>query len=114
MFIHVWGVAVVPGADPSGASSDISCAHVLKVLADETRLAVMELLLDGPRHVAEINASLDIEQSLLSHHLKVLREAGLVTARRTGRKVLYSLSQSVQGRRRGRAIDLGCCRLSFD
>jgi len=91
-----------------------SCASLLKVLADETRLAVVERLLTGAMHVGEINATLGVEQSLLSHHLKVLREAGVVTAKRDGKQVLYSLAKHVQGSRRGRAIDLGCCRISFD
>lgn len=98
--------------DESG--EQISCASVLKVLADETRLAVVRQLLSGPRQVAEINASLEVEQTLLSHHLKVLRDAQLVTSRREGKHVVYSLAQAIQGRRRGRAIHLGCCLISFD
>ena len=92
----------------------VSCASVLKVLADETRLAVVERLLNGPKHVGEINETLGVEQTLLSHHLKVLRDAGLVTAERNGKHVRYSLARAVQGRRRGRAINLGCCLISFD
>lgn len=90
------------------------CASVLKVLADSTRLAVVEKLLDGPQHVGEINATLGVEQSLLSHHLKVLRDAGLVTAERDGKQVLYALADHLRARRRNRAIDLGCCLISFD
>ncbi len=91
-----------------------SCADVLKVLADETRLAVVEQLMEGPKHVGEINDQLDVEQTLLSHHLRVLRDAGLVTSQRDGKQVLYSLAKHVQGSRRGRAINLGCCKISFD
>lgn len=91
-----------------------SCARLLKVLADETRLAVVERLLGGPLHVGEINETLGVEQTLLSHHLKVLRDAGLVTAERDGKQVLYALAKNVQGARRGRAINLGCCLISFD
>lgn len=99
----------------SGADGDkISCASVLKVLADATRLAVIELLMDGPKHVGEINETLGVEQTLLSHHLKVLRDANLVISERDGKNVLYSLEKSVLGRRRGRAINLGCCLISFD
>ncbi|MFT5300483.1 MAG: DNA-binding transcriptional ArsR family regulator [Mariniblastus sp.] len=90
------------------------CASVLKVLADETRLAVVELLMDGPLHVGEMNASLNVEQTLLSHHLRVLREAGLVESERKGKQVLYSLANQVQSKRRGRAINLGCCKISFE
>jgi DNA-binding transcriptional ArsR family regulator len=90
------------------------CARILKVLADSTRLRVVEALMDGPKHVNELNAKLKLEQSLLSHHLKVLRDSKLVSAERDGKAVLYSLSSKVAGKRSGRAIDLGCCRISFD
>ncbi len=98
----------------ANSGQETSCASLLKVLADETRLAVVEQLLDGPKHVAEINESLQVEQSLLSHHLKVLRDAGLVTAERNGKQVCYSLAKTVKGNRRCRAINLGCCLISFD
>jgi ArsR family transcriptional regulator len=90
------------------------CVRKLKVLADTTRLAVLEILMEGPRHVGELNAVLGVEQSLLSHHLKVLREEGFVEAIRDGKAVLYSLTPEVQRAKAGRAIDLGCCLLSFD
>lgn len=90
------------------------CASVLKVLADDTRLAVVELLMKGPMSVSEINDELQIEQTLLSHHLRTLRNAGLVTTQREGKHVMYSLAKLVQASRRGRAINLGCCKISFD
>jgi len=95
------------------AGDDVSCASVLKVLADETRLAVVEQLLDRPKTVSEINESLGVESTLLSHHLKALREANIITGERDGRYVSYSLVPALLARRKGRAIDLGCCTLSF-
>ncbi|MEM7305123.1 MAG: metalloregulator ArsR/SmtB family transcription factor [Planctomycetota bacterium] len=89
------------------------CVDRLKVLADPTRLEVMQQLLDGPKHVGEMNAALDVEQSLLSHHLKVLREAKLVEAERDGKAVLYRLAPDVRIGRGRRGINLGCCSLSF-
>jgi ArsR family transcriptional regulator len=91
-----------------------SCASLLKVLADETRLAVVQQLFDGPKHVAEINECLRLEQSLLSHHLKVLRESGIVLAERDGKAVLYRLAPEVVVRRAGKAVNLGCCLISFE
>lgn len=91
-----------------------TCADKLKVLADEARLAVVELLMGGPLHVGEINEHLQLEQSLLSHHLRVLREAGLVESQRDGKAVLYRLAPDVQAARKGKAINLGCCRISFE
>ena len=90
------------------------CASMLKVLADETRLAVVEALFDGALHVGDIKARLQVELTLLSHHLKVLRESSFVEAERDGKAVLYRLAPSVEAVRSGRGIDLGCCKLTFD
>jgi len=90
------------------------CVRKLKVLADTTRLAVLEILMEGPKYVGELNVVLGLEQSLLSHHLKVLRQEGLVEATRDGKAVLYSLTPAVQRAKAGRVIDLGCCFLSFE
>lgn len=95
-------------------SSQSFCAHQLKILADSTRLAVLQLLWSGPKHVGEMNAVLQIEQSLLSHHLKVLRDEGFITATRDGKAVLYQLESAVRSASSGRAIELGCCRLLFE
>jgi ArsR family transcriptional regulator, nickel/cobalt-responsive transcriptional repressor len=95
-------------------ASDISCADMLKVLADETRLEVVRLLMSGPKHVNELNENLKVDSSLFSHHLRVLREGGIVTAERDGKAVLYSLAPAVQGRRSGNSINLGCCVIAFD
>jgi len=94
-------------ADPA------SCANLLKVLADEKRLAVVRRLMDGPKHVGELNETLCLEQSRLSHHLKILREAGLVESKRDGKAVLYSLSPNFRSTTTGEAINLGCCMISF-
>ena len=95
--------------------TDDGCVTKLKVLADGTRLAVIRALLKGPQHVNEINATIDVDQSLLSHHLRVLRDAGVVESQRNGKAVLYRLAESVtMDEHSGGGIDLGCCRLSFE
>ncbi len=99
---------------PKNELPQLFCVRKLKVLADTTRLAVLEILMDGPKHVGELNAVLGVEQSLLSHHLKVLRGEGFVETTRDGKAVLYSLAPGVQRANVGRAIDLGCCLLSFN
>ena len=96
-------------SDPSPQS----CADKLKVLADTTRLAVLESLMDRPKHVNELMESLNVEQSLLSHHLAQLREAGLVEAIRDGKAVLYQLAPGIATASAEKALDLGCCQLSF-
>ncbi len=92
------------------------CAARLKTLSDETRLAVVRALMHGPRHVGELMQALDVEQSLLSHHLRVLRDARIVAAERDGKSVLYRLvSKTVSGGGDARTVlDLDCCRISFD
>ena len=95
------------------ADDPASCADKLKVLADVTRLSVMEALLDGPRNVTQLQERVRIEQSLLSHHLKVLREAGLVTATRDGKAVRYTISPDAVRHVSGKELNLGCCVLSF-
>jgi len=63
----------------------------LQALADEKRLRIVDRLRGGELCVCELTAALGAGQSLLSFHLKALKEAGLVTDRREGRWVHYSL-----------------------
>src|SRR5690606_10612880 len=67
-------------------------ARLLKALANEKRLQLLCLLVDGERNVGELNARLDLSQSALSQHLAVLRKDGLVQCRRDGQSMLYSLA----------------------
>jgi ArsR family transcriptional regulator len=66
-------------------------------LSDPTRIEVIELLREGEQCVCELMDELDTAQSRLSFHLKVLREAGLVTDRRDGRWVYYTLDTHALG-----------------
>jgi ArsR family transcriptional regulator len=61
-------------------------------LSDEKRLRIIDQLRSGERCVCDLTDSLDSGQSLLSFHLKTLKEAGLVTDRREGRWAYYSLN----------------------
>lgn len=67
-----------------------------KVLADDTRQRIMTCCCCGWRSVGDIVADLggDVAQPTVSHHLAVLREAGLVQLRREGRQAFYSLDQA--------------------
>jgi DNA-binding transcriptional ArsR family regulator len=64
---------------------------VLVALADGTRRAVFELVADAPRSVAEIAAALPISRPAVSQHLRVLKEARLVTVRPEGTRRIYSV-----------------------
>jgi len=62
----------------------------VSVLLEPQRIKIIRLLRSGELCVCEIERSLGIPQNLVSHHLRVLREAGLVTARKEGQFVHYS------------------------
>ena len=64
-------------------------AEALQALGDPTRRAVLEQLRDGPRAVGEIAARLPVSRPAVSQHLRVLKEAGLVTERQNGTRHLY-------------------------
>ena len=90
-----------------------ACVTKLKALADPIRLSVLETLIQGPKHVNELMKIVNVEQSLLSHHLKVLRDVGLVDSLRDGKAVMYRVARGVTGKSSGKTIHLGCCKLSF-
>ena len=62
-------------------------------LADPNRLRIVELLRDGPRPVNEIVERLQLSQPLVSKHLRVLSNAGLVTARPNAQQRIYQLEE---------------------
>lgn len=66
-------------------------APVLKALSDENRLAILLAVAHRPHSVVELTEVVGISQTLVSHHLKALRDTGLVTAVPRGRQNLYSL-----------------------
>ncbi len=69
-------------------------AFILKTVAHPMRLAIIHLLEQHPRlSVSEICAMLGSEQSLTSHNLQNMRLKGILTAKREGRSVMYSLKE---------------------
>ena len=73
-------------------STDLSrAARLFHALSDETRLAILEMLQDGEQCVCDLTDALDAAQSRLSFHLKVLKDAGLVTDRKEGRWSFYEI-----------------------
>jgi ArsR family transcriptional regulator len=68
-------------------------AELLKVVAEENRLKILCSLKKGELCVCDIWENLDLPQNLVSHHLKVLREAGLIESRKEGLNVMYSLNE---------------------
>ena len=66
-------------------------AQLFHALSDETRIGILEMLRDGEKCVCDLQGELEAAQSRLSFHLKVLRDAGLVTDRREGRWAYYTI-----------------------
>lgn len=64
---------------------------LLKALADPIRLRVIEALGGGERCVCELTEALGLGQSKLSFHIKVLKDAGLLADRQSGRWIYYKL-----------------------
>jgi len=70
-----------------------SLSQLLQLVGETNRLQILCLLLQGTHCVCEIMEHFPMSQSLISHHLADLREAGIVTNVKSGRKVLYSLTK---------------------
>jgi ArsR family transcriptional regulator len=83
-------------ATRTGLDTD-RAVHLFHALSDGTRLSILQRLRFGERCVCEMTDALDAAQSRLSFHLKVLKEAGLVTDRREGRWMYYTLNPETLG-----------------
>ena len=68
-------------------------ADFLRVIAEDNRLKILCLLRNGERCVCEIWQYLDLPQNLTSHHLKVLKDFGLVSSKKEGLKIFYKLNE---------------------
>jgi ArsR family transcriptional regulator len=92
------------------------CSKVFKGMADPGRLRILECLCEGHESVGNISRKLDMPMRSVSHHLKQLRNAGLVTSTRKGRFILYSISPLVSHQRSNlslKVLDFGCCRIEL-
>jgi ArsR family transcriptional regulator, arsenate/arsenite/antimonite-responsive transcriptional repressor len=113
------------GAVPTTATKPVSCcakasprlsdddarryARMMKALSDETRLKILDLVAGAGEELCacEIETFFELSQPTISHHLKILREAGIVDAEKRGPWVYYRLA-------RGAFAGLGeiCARLA--
>lgn len=69
-------------------------AKVFKAFCDENRLIILEMLQSGEKCACKILEKMRIVQSTLSHHMKILVESGIVSARKEGKWTHYSLSET--------------------
>ncbi|RBP38210.1 ArsR/SmtB family transcription factor [Garciella nitratireducens] len=68
-------------------------ARVFKAFCDEKRLRILELLHGGEKCACKLLEDLDIGQSSLSYHMKILVESGIVKSRQEGKWTYYTISQ---------------------
>ena len=67
-------------------------AQVFKALCDENRIRILKLLCGGEKCACKLLEELNISQSTLSHHMKILCDSGIVTGRKEGTWMHYSIS----------------------
>jgi ArsR family transcriptional regulator, arsenate/arsenite/antimonite-responsive transcriptional repressor len=97
------------------AADRLALANRFHALSDPTRLAILAMLQGGECCVCDLQSALDAAQSRLSFHLRVLREAGLVTDRKDGRWSWYQLAPGAIASMQDALGDLGpvagsrCC-----
>lgn len=68
-------------------------AQLLKAIADENRLQILQMLQSGEKCVCEIWQHLGLPQNLISHHLKVLKDFNLISSRKEGLWVFYKINK---------------------
>ena len=80
-------------------------------------MRIIDALRSGPSTVGDLAGSIDEAIATVSHHLGILRNAGLVQRERQGRFIVYKLHEGVlqprQGSKLNDHINLGCCRLEL-
>jgi DNA-binding transcriptional ArsR family regulator len=92
-----------------------ACIPMLKALADETRWSIVRECLKKPRTVGELAERLQITQYNISKHIRILREAKILTTERHGKFVQCVVENSFRKclAAGGTELDLGCCRFRF-
>lgn len=85
-------------------NTPVNPVNFAKAFADETRQQIMRLCCCKELSVNEIVDALDVSQPTVSHHLSILKAAGLVKVARRGKQIFYTLNQA--------RIASGCCNLA--
>src|SRR5213594_4181070 len=106
---------------PSSKTKDLEqAARLFHALSDQTRLRIIDCLLECEQCVCDLTDMLQAGQSRLSFHLKILKDAGILKDRREGRWIYYSLNpdtieelqefiEAIKGRSRGLRDTSRCC-----
>jgi ArsR family transcriptional regulator, nickel/cobalt-responsive transcriptional repressor len=91
------------------------CADMLQAIAEPNRIRIIECLRTGSKNVTELAKLMNVEIVNVSHHLGVLRTAGLVLDEKMGRFVVYSLHPKHFNNDVNKTtfLDLGWCRIEI-
>ncbi len=91
------------------------CADLLAALAEPNRIRIIDALRTGSKNVTELAKILNVEIVNVSHHLGVLRTAGLVHDEKHGRFVVYTLHEKYFTNDTSKAtyVDLGWCKIEI-
>lgn len=91
-----------------------TCANYLKALGDPIRLRIVRALQSGPLTVSDLAELLEMDIQKISHHLRILFHADLLTAERDGKFRYYALNSTfVKNRHSIKSLDLGCCTIGL-
>lgn len=91
------------------------CVTALRALGEDTRVRIVGLLLESSLEVGEIANRLEVSQYNISKHLRILREAGLLSVEKAGRVRRYALPDEIRRRATDSSVlDLGCCSFQFE
>lgn len=83
------------GAAAALSDRDLTAVtETFRLLGDPSRLKILLCCMEGPQPVSEIGAALGLSQSLVSHHLRLLRAARLVRGERRSRQVFYAIDDA--------------------
>jgi predicted transcriptional regulator len=91
-----------------------ACAGYLKALADSNRLRIVHALQEGQLSVSDLSLLLEMEVVKVSHHLRVMYHARLVTTEREGKYIYYKLNTLFcRGQKSVSSLDFGCCKIEM-
>jgi len=91
-----------------------ACATYLKAIAEPTRYQIVKGLRSGAMTVTDIAEIVELDITIVSHHLRVLYHAEIVTTERDGRHIYYALNPKlVSTKRKMDELNFGCCKLDL-
>ena len=92
------------------------CIPLLKALADDTRWRIVHALLKETLTVSELGKRIGVSQYNVSKHVRILREARIVTTEKSGKNLNCTVDPGLKQkiRRNKNQLDLGCCTFRFD